>query len=242
MPNATTARRYRRRLMRAVQLAMFCGWPVVAAPAEPRQATEQLKQLAVDAARQLLPAQLLDAEFSAHIDARLQLRQCGHLPSTRAPARLHGGRATIQLRCNAPAAWTLYVPVKIRQYRQVVTIQTPVSRGQPIPAGALALQRREVGSISTGYFTDVAAAAGRSARRALLPGQVLSPNDALAPSVVRRGQQVDLIARSGSLEIRASGRALADGAVAELIRVENLATRKIVEARVLSADEVEVRL
>ena len=63
----------------------------------------------------------------------------------------------------------------------------------------------------------------------------------LVPDVlVRRGQQVTLIATNGPVQIRARGQALTEGAASERVRVQNVSSLKIVEGVVESEGVVRV--
>jgi flagella basal body P-ring formation protein FlgA len=67
--------------------------------------------------------------------------------------------------------------------------------------------------------------------------------DALTPSnAIHRGQQVTLISGSGDFQVRVGAVALADGRIADRIRVQNLSSQRVVEGIVRSASEVEVPL
>ena len=60
--------------------------------------------------------------------------------------------------------------------------------------------------------------------------------------LVRRGQQVTVIAASGPVEIRAQGLALNDAAASERVRVQNVTSLKVVEGVVESDSVVRVGL
>ena len=62
------------------------------------------------------------------------------------------------------------------------------------------------------------------------------------PPVLKRGEKVSIVVRKEALFLRIPGEILEDGAVGEKIRVRNLQSKKIIEATVLSRDEVEVRI
>ena len=79
-------------------------------------------------------------------------------------------------------------------------------------------------------------------KRSLPVGTALTV-DMLQPDVlVRRGQQVTLIAANGSVQIRAQGQALTEGAVDERVRVQNVSSLKVVEGVVESDGVVRVGL
>ena len=57
---------------------------------------------------------------------------------------------------------------------------------------------------------------------------------------MRRGQQVTLIAANGSVQIRAQGQALTEGAAYDRVRVQNVSSLKVVEGVVESDGNVRV--
>lgn len=79
------------------------------------------------------------------------------------------------------------------------------------------------------------AAVGMAARRLLVPGRPIMPDDVGAPAIVKRNAHVSLVYQSGALTIRAEGRALSDGAAGNEVRVMNLASRQTI-AGVVAAD------
>jgi flagella basal body P-ring formation protein FlgA len=58
--------------------------------------------------------------------------------------------------------------------------------------------------------------------------------------IVRRGQEVTLLSAADTVEVRASGRAMSDGAAGSRIQVQNLGSQRVVEGVVESADLVRV--
>jgi flagella basal body P-ring formation protein FlgA len=83
---------------------------------------------------------------------------------------------------------------------------------------------------------------GQRLRRSLEAGAPVSAALLDAPLMVRRGQQVTLEALAGNFAVRVSGVARADGALGELIEVENGSSGKTVQAVVRSERTVEVLL
>jgi flagella basal body P-ring formation protein FlgA len=60
--------------------------------------------------------------------------------------------------------------------------------------------------------------------------------------VVRRGQQVTLVAANGGIEIRAQGLVLADAGAADRVRVQNVSSLKVIEGVVENENVVRVGL
>ena len=69
---------------------------------------------------------------------------------------------------------------------------------------------------------------------------MLRPSDLSVAAAVRRGQPVALVAGGAGFEVRMAGRALADAAAGETVRVENLSSRRVLSGVVAAPGEVRV--
>lgn len=104
--------------------------------------------------------------------------------------------------------------------------------------GARSFTRSSLPSVST--FASREEAAGKLARRTLLPGQPI-PRDAIrgAP-IVSSGQSVLLVYQAGPLRITADGVALAGAAAGEFVSVRTPRSGTVVRGRVASSREIVV--
>ena len=75
--------------------------------------------------------------------------------------------------------------------------------------------------------------------RPLRPGQVLQKRLLAAPVLVKRGEVVVIEARSGPIQVTASGEALEPGRQGDVVRVRNVNTGKIIRARVVDTGTVQ---
>jgi flagella basal body P-ring formation protein FlgA len=175
-------------------------------------------------------------------DPRLRLPACPTpLRGSVAPGTRSATRLTVEIGCAEPA-WRHYVQVLVRVHDDVVVAARPIPRGQPIESADLEVVRRDVGTLTGGHFRASEAVVGRAAQRPIGAGEVVLPAVAKSPTVVRRGQQVTLLARAAGVQVRVDAVALADGGVADRVRVRNVATGRQVQGVVRSADTVEVVL
>lgn len=177
------------------------------------------------------------------LDPRLRLPQCNQelSISLESPAEPIG-RVTLRVRCNGSSPWTVFVPGQVRLYREVVTAVRPLKRDAILTASDLAMAERDVGLISQGYLNALKQAVGKKLTRPLLPDQVLTPAYLQPAEVVRRGDQVVISARSGSISVRMPGEALSDGTIGQQIRVRNQRSNRVVRARVTGPGQVEVAM
>lgn len=221
-------------LLFATAMLLVPGLATAAAIESPTR----IDAVAVAAVAAQLPA---SAQVSGGaLDPRLRLPACANAPVADPPT-LRGAQASVSVRCTQPA-WTVYVPVRISDLRPVVVLAQAVGHGETLGSDRLSLQTRDVAALPFGYFASLDDAAGLESRRALPAGAVLTPNDARPPQLVRRGQSVTVIGRSGGIEVRAEGTAMGDGARGDRVRVRNAGSKRIVEGVIAADGVVEVAL
>lgn len=177
------------------------------------------------------------------LDERLQLPACAESPKAFSPSGSNArGTISVEVRCGTPAIWTLYVPVRISETRQIMVLNRSMGRGEIVTADAVSLQERDITSLPYGYLINLAEVVGKTIKRPLTAGSVLTPDALESQRIIKRGQSVTLLSRIGTLEIRALGTALADAAQGDRLRVENASSRRVVEGIVRTADIIEVSL
>ncbi|MBB3692763.1 flagellar basal body P-ring formation chaperone FlgA [Sphingomonas sp. BK580] len=113
---------------------------------------------------------------------------------------------------------------------------TTVVLAQPVAAGAVigVDDLRAWGAGDPPPMRGALAAAnivGRAAARRLAAGAVVRAGDVRAPQVIRRGEPVTVVLRSGALTISAEGQALNAAALGEPVRVICDSTRRTVSGR-----------
>ena len=101
------------------------------------------------------------------------------------------------------------------------------------------VQRRDVGATGA-TFTDPAQLVGQVPSRTLGAGAIPTLADMGVGSVLRRGDPVVLVARTGGVEVRMEGRALGSVQAGGRIAVENTASHRVLRGRVVGEGEVEI--
>jgi flagella basal body P-ring formation protein FlgA len=179
----------------------------------------------------------------SRLDPRLRLAACDReLTVTLESPAQPIGRVTTRVRCDGAAPWTIFVPAQVRLFRDVVILSRPLQRNSQISIADLALAERDVGLLSQGYLTTLEQAAGKKVTRALPAEQVITPRHLALAEVIRKGDQVVISARSGTVGVRMPGEALSDGGIGEQINVRNLRSSRVVRARVTGPGQVEVSM
>ena len=177
------------------------------------------------------------------LDPRLRLKAC-HAPleGFTPPGSRSLGNTTIGVRCTDAGSWSLYVPARIDVFAKVLVARQPLMRGAVAHVADFEPVERNLANMPYGYYTDPHDIVGMVVKRTLTAATVITPHMLQAPKLVRRGERVVVIAETGNLSIRSSGKALGDGKSGDLVRVEATGSRRIIDGIVVSQGVVKVTL
>lgn len=235
-------------LARAVALVLNLAVAAAVADTQPATTRSGLRdpaEIARAVVRQQVPdtagsgAELfIDAE---PVDPRLRLGHCEHDPEGRLESNaIARGRALVRVTCRAPVAWSVFVPVTIESEASVRVLRANLPRGAAVSPDDAPPQRRRFSGLSENYVKSGDPLTGYRLRRPVAAGSVLA-REALEPApVVHRGAQVTVRAESAGFRIETSGKALADAAPGQRVRVQQVASLKVVEGVVDNAGIVRV--
>lgn len=206
------------------------------------QSLDAIQAAAEEFVRSSLPENSVKHFVTANkLDPRLRLDECASpLEAFSQGTGMSSGRMTIGVRCPNAAPWTIYVPVTIEIEVSVLVLRRPLARRSRVEITDVEPQVRRVAGRASLFINDIGSLKGHRLTRSLPVGTVLTV-DMLKPDIlVRRGQQVTLIAANGPVQIRAQGQALTEGAASERVRVQNVSSLKVVEGVVESDGVVRV--
>jgi flagella basal body P-ring formation protein FlgA len=147
---------------------------------------------------------------------------------------------TVAVSCASPTTWTVYVPVNIETQISVLVLRHAAGRGSRLTADDVEVQSRTVTGAGDDYLTEPAELAGRTLKRPLGAGAAVTADAMVADSLIKRGQQVTLLAAVGGMEVRARGVAMNDAPAAGRVKAQNLSSGRIVEGFVESADVIRI--
>lgn len=163
-----------------------------------------------------------------------KLATCPQAPQVRASgAAPLLERQRLEIRCNAAPGWSLELTSQAQVLLPVVHASGIIDRGQPLTAADLRLEPINISKAQRGYFNRLEEVTGKTAKRRIRAGQLLPPALLALPLAVRRGQPVKIVASHDGIEASTSGEALVDGQPGEVIRVRNVRSGKVIEAKVV---------
>ena len=146
-------------------------------------------------------------------------------------------RQRLTLRCKEPK-WQTLVLTQATLWTPAIYAAHNLERGSVIGAddiqrGELALTRN-----TRAFYSTPDQVIGLEAKRRIRASQLLSANLTQSATLIRRGQQVTIMASQHGITASTQGEALSDGTQGEVIRVRNLKSEKVIEAKIIGAGEV----
>lgn len=196
------------------------------------QSLDAIRAAAEAHVRELIPSGGVKTIVTAgNLDPRLRLAPCeGKLQaSAQNNGAVPSSRMTVGVRCSQGATWTVYVPVLIESEIPTLVLKRAVARGARISAEDVEVQTRRVSGTPAAYLRSIEELERQTAKRSLPAGSVLTADVLVPDYVVRRGQQVTLLASVGGVQVRMAGRALADGREGARLKAQNLSSLTVVE-------------
>jgi flagella basal body P-ring formation protein FlgA len=191
----------------------------------------------VEAQTRTLPGRVETAV--APPDPRTRLARCERLQAFLAPGVKLWGSSNVGVRCVQPEAWTLFLPVQVKVFADVVVLARAVPRGHALTAVDLRLQRLDLSQQPAGVFTDSSQVLGKLTTGAFAAGAALRADQVRAPLAVNYGQAVRIVFQGEGFRVSSEGRALGNAAIGESVQVR-AASGRVLRATVREPGVVEV--
>lgn len=220
-----------------------------AADSNPINKTEMLNVQDILSATQSWIAQSLQAklaingrvEFSpTQLDPRLQLKRCSqplHF-STPANNNSYTTRLLVKVRCEGETPWAIYVPFTVKHWQTVAVATRSIPRNTVIHLSDIDIQEVELTRPGNDFFYNTEQVIGLITKRGVNRGQTLSMSNMKQPMVIKRGDEVIIVADNAGITVKMNGMAMSDGKRNQQIQVKNLSSKRLIKAKVVSAGKV----
>ncbi|MCR5176210.1 MAG: flagellar basal body P-ring formation chaperone FlgA [Anaerovibrio sp.] len=230
-------------------LSMSEGAPVVVQP------TEQLPQVVlrenfIQQAEKCIKEALLEAGEtrrytieSVIVPAGLRLplgeiTYAGSIPNGIRFAR--GTQVNLDVLVNGKKYSTVRCSMRIRVYDNMVVATRQLRQEQVITAADVRLEEREDTGANWKYFTDVNQVVGLVPVKGIGQGKILNSNIIQYPICILHGTKVNIKAEVNGIMVTAEGVAMENGRKNRYINVKNTTSGRILRAKVIDENNVEV--
>jgi flagellar basal body P-ring formation protein FlgA len=141
----------------------------------------------------------------------------------------------LTLGCLGTLGWPIKVSTELQIFLPVIISTDVINRGDTIRPDQLQQQEMDITRATRGFYHHPEQAAGMRAKRRIRANQMLSPDLIDQPLLVKRGEKVNIVANQDGISATTEGEVLENGSKDEVIRVKNLSSHKIIDAKVLEA-------
>jgi flagella basal body P-ring formation protein FlgA len=115
---------------------------------------------------------------------------------------------------------------RVRLYAEVVVAAARIGRHEVISPDGLRKELREVTLATDGYFRSIGELAGLRARRLLAPRRLILVSDVEKVPMIERGSGVTVSVVIGPVQVTSKAKALEDGDLGEMIKIQDVVTGK----------------
>lgn len=134
--------------------------------------------------------------------------------------------------------WT--ITGSIVEMREVAVPATDIERGEAIQAKDLVLVKRPAAQVAADIVRPLADLIGMVPRRTLKAGEFVRSADLAKPVLVEKGALVSVTYQARGLSLSMRGRAQASGSQGDIVKVQNIQSKKIVEGVVTGLSQVTI--
>lgn len=172
------------------------------------------------------------------LDNRIGNKVCAGEPEFSRPQNSNSRQFTVNISCSQPGPWQLYIPVKVTEIVEALTVRQNIATGTVITADMLQLADKERRFVRGNLVSDPRQIVGARSKRALNNGQVITMQDLC---LVCRGDVVTILIDNSGLSVSASGIADQDGTLGDTIAVQNQQSGRKIQTEVVAVNQVRVK-
>ena len=132
------------------------------------------------------------------------------------------------------------VVASVSDVMRVPVLAKAVLKGDVVSASDIVIERRRRSDMGADVYLDPAKIIGNAARRALPKGLLVREADIQRPEAVEKGASLTMTYEQPGIQLTMRGRALTGGAVGDIIQVQNINSKKTVEALVTGPNRAAV--
>jgi flagella basal body P-ring formation protein FlgA len=150
--------------------------------------------------------------------------------------------ATLLIPANKTNAKRFRLTGRIHRLIQIPVIGRRLNRGDIIQKNDIEWINLRERKLRRGYIQTEEEIIGMAARRYIAAKTPLTASHMQRPQLVKKGGIVNIALISGAMRLTTQGRSLENGSLGDTIRIKNIRTKKIIEAKVTGASSAKVGL
>lgn len=178
-----------------------------------------------------------------NLDRRLTLPACSIALESYFPSSDKlDGNLSVGVECKGELPWKVFVGVLVERFGNVLVTNQSLPRGHLLAANDFRFQETNLTRLPTGYVQDPNQLIGLELRRNLSADQPMLFTYTQQPILIKRGEEVQIVATTGSIEVYSKGKAMQNASLGESISVKATNSGRVVEAVAKSQGVVEIKM
>ncbi|NMP32870.1 flagellar basal body P-ring formation protein FlgA [Thalassotalea sp. M1531] len=173
------------------------------------------------------------------LDPRIVIKPCKNQLSANIPENSRSRNVNVKITCEGSTPWSLYVPVKVTETKAVLIATQPIDKGSVLTPDNVKVRYLPTLKVRGEVITTSNNVIGAKAKRNISSGKPISKRYIC---LVCKGDNVSLIAKSDSLQIKTAGTSINSGHLGDKVRVRNDRSGKLVTGRVTGLNKVTIIL
>jgi len=178
------------------------------------------------------------------IDNRLKLAFCHQkLIVSSNQNNLIPGSVSLLVSCKqTDKPWKIYIQANVRAFKNIIVAKSTIIRGEQITANSISRQRTDITNMNGNYLTENRQVIGMKSRQTIQRGQRIKPFQLVKSRLIKRGEQVTILAETNGISVRMRGKALNDAINGGRVRVMNTRSKRIIEGIAIRPGIVQIKM
>lgn len=172
------------------------------------------------------------------LDPRIEIKQCDQPIVANILENQNSRNRNVKISCQT-TPWHLFVPVKVIKKIPVLVASSNLQKGTVLNSNNTMIKYLADYKVRGETLKSAKTIIGARLKRNLQQSAAIYARNIC---LVCKGEEVTIIAKSATFEIKAAGIALSNGSIGEQVRIKNHRSGKIVSGRVNSLNNVLVNM
>ncbi|MCK5295676.1 MAG: flagellar basal body P-ring formation protein FlgA [Alphaproteobacteria bacterium] len=156
--------------------------------------------------------------------------------------RLRRFTAVAEILVGTPDAFQMYLRGKVFETTVIPVVLDNMPQGELITAKDIKMITIRTDQLRHNSITDSTQLIGKEVRRMIRSGTIIQMSNVQNPIMVSKGRMVTMFLKTPFMTLTTRGKALENGSDGDIIRIQNIKSKTIVQGTVTGADEITVSI
>ncbi|MEQ8191283.1 MAG: flagellar basal body P-ring formation chaperone FlgA, partial [Candidatus Eremiobacterota bacterium] len=148
----------------------------------------------------------------------------------------------IEILVNKTCVKKVCVTLNLKVYLDVIVAKKDIKSGEFFSYDILTIENREITQFNRDALTSMEQIKDMVALTGIKRGNIITEKLIASPVVVHQGEQVYIVAKTGTMEVRALGKARQNGRIGDTIFVVNIDSGKMLQGTVIEPGTVLINI